>query len=76
MIKYSYTIGNQTVETLNLSEVPNGVSYETITFEQIEESETPIITPINDIIIDLLTKQVEALTDEQKNVLLQNLLTN
>jgi len=75
MIKYSYTIGNQTVETLNLSEVPNGVSYETITFEQIEESETPIITPINDIIIDLLTKQVEAMNEDEKNVLLQNLLT-
>jgi hypothetical protein len=75
MIKYSYTIGNQTIETLNLSEVPYGVSYETITFEQIEESETPIITPINDIIIDLLTKQVEAMNEDEKNVLLQNLLT-
>lgn len=75
MIKYSYTIGNQTIETLNLSEVPNGVSYETITFEQIEEVETPIITPINDIIIDLLTKQVEAMNEDEKNVLLQNLLT-
>lgn len=73
MIKYKYTLGNQTIECLNISEIPDGLSFETITFDEVTEVETPII-PASEIIIDLLTKQVEALTEDQKNLLLQNLL--
>ena len=32
-------------------------------------------TTVNDIVIDLLTKQVETLSDQEKTDLLQNLLT-
>jgi hypothetical protein len=75
MIKYKYTIENQTIECLNLNEVPNGLTYETITFEEVEEVETPIVTPANDIVIDLLIKQIETMSEQEKNDLLQNLLS-
>jgi hypothetical protein len=76
MIKYKYTLGNQSIETLNLSEVPDGLSYETIEFEI--EVEQEVIAPsltLNEVIIDLVTKQVEIMTEEEKNDLLQNLLS-
>lgn len=38
MIKYSYTQENTTIETLNLSDIPEGVAYETIEFEPQEET--------------------------------------
>lgn len=75
MIKYKYTIGNQTIECLNISEIPDGLSFETITFDEVAEAETPTITPANDIVIDLLTKQVETMSEQEKANLLQNLLT-
>ena len=75
MIKYKYTIENQTIECLNISEIPDGLTYETITFDEVLEVETPIVTPANDIVIDLLIKQIETMTEQEKNDLLQNLLT-
>jgi hypothetical protein len=76
MIKYRYTIGQMSVETLNLNDIPNGVDYETITFEQEVEQEVEPNTPIaNEIVIDLLTKQVETMTEEEKTDILQTLLT-
>jgi hypothetical protein len=71
MIKYRYTIGNQSIETLNLSEVPDGLSYETIDFEI--EVEQEVIAPtltVNEVIIDLVTRQVETMTEEEKSELL------
>jgi hypothetical protein len=76
MIKYKYTIGNTSIETLNLSDIPEGVDYETITFEQESELlEEPTLPIANEIVIDLLTKQVEAMTEEEKTDILQTLLT-
>ena len=75
MIKYKYTLGNQTIETLNLSDIPQGLSFETIEFEI--EVEQEVIAPsltLNEVIIDLVTKQVEVMSDEEKSELLQNLL--
>jgi hypothetical protein len=71
MIKYRYTIENQSIETLNLSEVPDGLSYETIEFEIEVEQEViaPILT-VNEVIIDLVTRQVEVMSDEEKSELL------
>jgi hypothetical protein len=76
MIKYKYTIENQTIECLNISEVPDGLNYETITFEQeFEVTEEPTLPIANEIVIDLLTKQVETMTEEEKTDILQTLLT-
>ena len=69
MIKYRYTIGNQTIETLNLSDVPEGLSFETIDFE-IEQEVTPPTLTVNEVIIDLVTRQVEVMSDEEKSELL------
>ena len=33
MIKYRYKLGKSSIETLNLSDIPQGVEYETIEFE-------------------------------------------
>jgi hypothetical protein len=71
MIKYKYTLGNQTIETLNLNDIPQGLSYETIEFEI--EVEQEVIAPsltLNDVIIDLVTKQVQVMSDEEKSELL------
>jgi hypothetical protein len=71
MIKYKYTLGNQTIETLNLSDIPDGLSFETIEFEI--EVEQEIIAPsltLNEVIIDLVTKQVEVMSEEEKSELL------
>ncbi len=40
MIKYRYYLKNVMIETLELSEVPKGISYETYEFE--EKKEIPI----------------------------------
>lgn len=71
MIKYKYTLGNQSIETLNISDIPAGVSYETINFELVEEEgiTEPILT-INQVIFDLVTKQVEVMSEEEKIELL------
>lgn len=71
MIKYRYTLGNQTIETLNLNDIPNGLSYETIDFEI--EVEQEVIAPsltVNEVIIDLVTKQVQVMSDDEKSELL------
>jgi hypothetical protein len=76
MIKYRYTIGQMSVETLNLNDIPEGVDYETITFEiESEVTEEPTLPIANEIVIDLLTKQVETMTEEEKTDILQTLLT-
>jgi hypothetical protein len=70
MIKYKYTIENQTIECLNLNEVPNGLTYETITFDEVvEEPNAPSLT-VNEVIIELVTRQVQVMSDEEKNELL------
>jgi hypothetical protein len=76
MIKYRYTIGPMSVETLTLTDIPDGVDYETITFEiESEVTEEPTQQIVNEIVIDLLTKQVETMTEEEKTDILQTLLT-
>ena len=37
MIKYRYTIDNQSIETLNKEDIPNGVDFEVIEFEDVKE---------------------------------------
>ena len=76
MIKYRYTIGQMSVETLTLTDIPEGIDYETITFEQESEIlEEPTLPIANEIVIDLLTKQVETMSEEEKTDILQTLLT-
>jgi hypothetical protein len=71
MIKYRYTLGNQTIETLNLNDIPNGLSYETIEFEiEVEQEVTAPSLTVNEVIIDLVTKQVQVMSDEEKSELL------
>ena len=71
MIKYRYTIENQTIETLNLNDIPEGIIYETIDFaiEVEQEVTTPSLT-VNEVIIELVTRQVEVMSDEEKSELL------
>lgn len=76
MIKYRYTLGNQSIETLNLNDIPQGILYETIEFEiEVEQEVTPPTLTVNEIIIDLVTRQVEIMSEEEKNNLLQLLNT-
>ena len=75
MIKYKYTIQNQTIETLNLSDIPEGLTYETITFDEVAEVEPPAQPLVNDILLDLIIKQIETMSEQEKNDLLQNLLS-
>jgi hypothetical protein len=71
MIKYRYTIGQMSVETLTLTDIPEGIDYETITFEQeVEQEVTPTNLTVNEVIIDLVTKQVEVMSDAEKSELL------
>jgi hypothetical protein len=58
-----------------LSDIPDGVDYETIEFEiEVEQEVTAPSLTLNEVIIDLVTKQVEVMSDEEKSELLQNLL--
>jgi hypothetical protein len=42
MIAYRYTLGNTSIETLNLNDIPNGIIYETFEIqEQVEVIEVP-----------------------------------
>jgi hypothetical protein len=71
MIKYRYTIGQMSVETLTLTDIPEGVDYETINFEiEVEQEVTPTNLTVNEVIIDLVTRQVEVMSDEEKSELL------
>jgi len=71
MIKYRYTIGNQTIETLNLNDIPQGILYETIEFEiEVEQEVTAPSLTVNEVIIDLVTRQVEVMSEEEKSELL------
>lgn len=76
MIKYRYTLGNQSIETFNLNDIPQGILYETIEFEiEVAQEVTPPTLTVNEVIIDLVTKQVETMSEEEKNNLLQLLNT-
>jgi hypothetical protein len=71
MIKYRYTLGNQTIETLNLNDIPQGILYETIEFEiEVEQEVTAPSLTVNEVIIDLVTRQVQVMSDEEKSELL------
>ena len=71
MIKYRYTLGNTSIETLNLNDIPQGILYETIDFAIEVEQETTVPTlTVNEVIIDLVTRQVEVMSDEEKSELL------
>jgi hypothetical protein len=71
MIKYRYTIENQSIETLNLNDIPQGLSFETIEFEiEIEQEVTAPSLTLNEVIIDLVTKQVQVMSEEEKSELL------
>jgi hypothetical protein len=53
----------------------NGTQWvEGATEEEIAAAQTPSLT-VNEVIIDLVTRQVEVMSDEEKNDLLQNLLS-
>ncbi len=42
MIKYRYTIENQSIETLDVNSIPQGLDFETIEFEiEVEKPEVP-----------------------------------
>jgi hypothetical protein len=51
----------------------NNTFYENATTEEIAAT-TPTNLTVNEVIIDLVTKQVEVMTEEEKSELLQNLL--
>ena len=71
MIKYKYTIENQTIETLNVNDIPEGLSFETIDFEiEVEQEVTAPSLTVNEVIIDLVTRQVEVMSEEEKSELL------
>jgi hypothetical protein len=74
MIKYRYTIGQMSIETLNLSDIPEGVDYETLE-QEVEQEVEPTTPVVNEIVIELLTKQVETMSEEEKTDILQTLLT-
>jgi|688.fasta_scaffold1551779_2 hypothetical protein len=52
----------------------NSTFYENATAEEIAQATVPTLT-VNEVIIDLVTKQVETMTDEEKNDLLTLLNT-
>ncbi len=52
----------------------NSAFYESATPEEIAQATTPTVT-VNDVIIDIVTKQVETMSDEEKNELVQLLNT-
>jgi|LakMenEpi03Aug12_release.lakeMendotaPanAssembly.Ray.scaffolds.fasta_scaffold2682400_1 hypothetical protein len=66
MTIYIYTQGNTTIETININEIPEGISYETI---EREEDAIDMVSLINealqidlyytDLISDILKKHVE-----------------
>jgi hypothetical protein len=71
MIKYRYTLGNQSIETLNLNDIPQGLFYETIDFEiEVDQETTAPTLTVNEVIINLVTRQVEVMSDEEKSELL------
>lgn len=71
MIKYRYTLGNQSIETLNLNDIPQGILYETIEFAiEVEQETTAPSLTVNEVIIDLVTRQVEVMSEEEKSELL------
>jgi hypothetical protein len=76
MIKYRYILGNSSIETLNLNDIPQGILYETIDFAiEVEQETTAPTLTVNEVIIDLVTRQVEVMSDEEKSELL-NLLNS
>lgn len=70
MIGYRYTIENTTIETLDLTTIPNGVVYET--FEIVIEEETPTITePTKEEIIQVvqsLENQLNEVKEQLNNL--------
>jgi hypothetical protein len=69
MTIYIYTQGNSTIETININEIPEGVSYETIEREEeTVDMESLIIQALQidlyytGIISDLLKKHIEKLS--------------
>jgi hypothetical protein len=69
MTIYIYTQGNTTIETININEIPEGVSYETIEREEeTVDMESLIIQALQidlyytGIISDLLRKHIEKLS--------------
>lgn len=63
MIGYRYTIENTTTEILDLSTIPNGVSYET--FEIVIEQET---TTITEITVEEIIQVVQSLESQLNDV--------
>jgi hypothetical protein len=53
----------------------NSTFYENATEQEISQASTPTEPIANEIVIDLLTKQVEIMTEEEKTDILQTLLT-
>lgn len=68
MTIYIYTQGNSTIETININEIPEGVSYETIEREEIVDTSyltyqaLEIDLYYTGLISDLLRKHIEKLT--------------
>lgn len=67
MIKYRYTIDNQTIEVVNILEIPQGFEYETIEREDIidqaylAKQALEIDLYYTNLISDLLRKHIEKL---------------
>jgi len=65
MTIYVYTLGNSTIETININEIPQGVSYETIEREEtidmisLTNDALKIDLEYTSLISDLLRKHIE-----------------
>lgn len=65
MIIYKYTLGNSIIETMNINEIPQGVSYETIEREETIDMASLIYEALQidlyytSLISDLLRKHIE-----------------
>ena len=68
MIKYRYTIGNQSIETIDLSSIPKGIRYETIDFE--EKEDIPIeVEPTKEDLIQIVQSLEEQLNEVKLQLL-------
>jgi hypothetical protein len=68
MTIYIYTLGNSTIETININEIPEGVSYETIEREEVVDmisltnEALKIDLEYTSLISELLWKHIEKLS--------------
>lgn len=73
MIAYRYTIGNTSIETLDLTTIPNGVDYET--FEVLLEEVAPINQQLTNEQLLLKVQLLETEINQIKQQLNENQTT-